>query len=373
MICPVDAQLKESVERRVRRSVANGIARVGLDWDARGSGKYMSTVRAAGRAVWDRDFQTILGRKLFELVSDCGPGEVVWRRAAPRVLGFGDYIGGVVSSLAGADRRAAGEARRVTAMLNLLLGLADKLIDEGDRAGPDAETVDGVIGHGVLAMVSRSGSLTERAAGPGVSPGGRFFLLTMDAYLNSLERARKAGGAANAWSEFIEHGDRLIGAEAAARAIPVAPDSDLAAAREAIRTKNVTSFTLLVLNALLFAGGTHGRHARDPKVAATSLGELFGLVDDLTDVIIDTHAGRWNQCLVRLFEQEGGTACRVCGRGFCPALVLTQLDTSGVIEELGHEVGARLDTAAALVRDRLGVRDGPLHLMTWTNSWLHLY
>jgi len=373
MTCRVDPHLEASVERRVRRSVADGIARVGMGYDADGSRNYMSSVRAAGRAIWDRDFPSILGRTLFELISELGPGDVVWRRAAPRVLGFGDYIGGAVSSLTGAREPATDEACRSTAMLNLLLGLADKLIDEGDRAGQDADVVDRVIGHGVLAMVSLSGSLAERAAAPGASPGTRFFLLTMDAYLNSLTRAREACGEADTWLQFVEQGDRLIDAESAARVIPVAPGSDLAAARVAIRTKNVLSFTLLVLNALLLAGGGRGRHARDLKVAATSLGELFGLVDDLTDVIIDTRAGRWNECLVRLFEQDGATACRVCGRGCCPALVLMQLNTSGVIEELGYEVGARLVTAAALVRDRLGIHDGALHLMTWTNSWLRLY
>ncbi len=365
--CPFRPGLPDALNRQINNSVRRLFLKRALAVEESTVTRFQGQLRQTGASIWCSEFPQLLGPALFNKIEQAArQPENKWLKTIPNVLAFGAELGRIALSCA--DREGVCEkVLSGSATWNLVVTLTDKIIDDfegGERfvdqlLHPGMEHLTGVTSFRHMKTVD-------------LPMPQRFLLRTMETYMARIRSTAAAENGAIAYRRFIAASDRMIKAERELRKIPLGPEADLSAVESLLGDKCAMPVLSCFYAGLMFSGDLDLRPDRVENIGQT-IGRVMLLLDDLCDIVEDTHAGRWNICHVRLFEAEPGK-CPQCGFSCCMNFIFDVLVHGLVL----HETVAELADACESIPEMSWEYDDfdislRQWMVAWVYSWLGLF
>ncbi len=252
--CVPPEALSKSLEANIRKAFRTNLEANGFVYDYARCARYLRYIENSGMALWKDRFPRIIGRDLYKAIEQ---GTVTpnwnWKYTLSRVLGFGYYIGSLVCKYTEIPQEEQSKVVESCAILNLLVSLTDKIIDDSNEGD---KVVEGLLKGGLQGLLSpdRSSLRTEEMIGEKTPFYVAFLFKVLEYYLNTLREVAMQEQYSWVWTEFFEATNEMMRSEAYLARVPLLPDQDIKEVSRALRAKSVLPFVCLILNGLLISG-----------------------------------------------------------------------------------------------------------------------
>jgi hypothetical protein len=356
------ALLLDEAWLRARRVLVHGLEQDGLWSSGEAHAAALEAQRSIGLALQESVLREALGVEAHALLGTdaiFGRSNARIRRRLPLVLAFGHTLGAGFAAMLGATEERARAAGEACALFNLGISIFDWITDGGPEP---SRALERAFDARALERILEGEALP---APPGDAPGEIVVLLRIIAgFFARCAHARRRDE--EAWSDLSTLLARAYAAELeSTRGAAL----DAATAARAARDKSALPFAITagVARLLLDAPASSPARAR-AREAADALGEAFGILDDLVDLVPDLRQGALNVVLLGA-DARPGSPEDTEGAGAALAALLTGRG----IEDAAVRVRERLSEARRAMGGGLaGGADAPFAraLLFYARNWL---